>query len=296
MSKVSIILPIYNAEKTLARCLDSIFNQTVQDVQVIVINNGSKDETIEILKVYKNRFKDIKIINKVNGLMSVCKEMGVSLSDSKYICFLNQGDVLEYNFIEKMYNKIKKEKADIVFSDTTRINYLGSELLNGIKNNKKIDFSVVTDYTFIYNKIYRKEFIEKNNIEFTDKIYYDEFKYMIDILLKKPKMVYIKKPLYTTYERIDRSLISKKILEKKTTELFETLNSYKENKEEMEFICIEMFLYNSSEKLINIISIKNEMTNIFKVKYIYWKKNKYFKTKSFRYKFRCLKAYKRIEK
>ncbi len=296
MSKVSIILPVYNGQQTLARCLESIECQTLEDIQVVIVNNGSKDDSIKILKKYKKNFPKIKLIDKVNGNMSTCKNMALSLADSKYVCFVNQADTLEPEYIETMYNEIVKEKSDIVISDICRINYLGSEIALGINNNKNLDFSVVTDYSFIYNKMYRKDFIEKSNIEFDNKLYYADFKFFLDVILLKPKISYVNKALYTMYEKVDRSMLSKKKLEKKIEELFDILNNYENTNEKIEYICIDMLLYNGVDKLLQVQRIKAEIINIFKVRYIYWKKNKYFKTKSFRYKLRCAKTFKKLSK
>lgn len=293
MSKVSIILPVYNAEKTLARCLKSILNQTLQDIQVIAINNGSKDNSVKILKRYKDKIPNFKLVDKVNGSMSTVKNIGISLADGEYIAFINPTDTIEKEYIEEMYSKAKSENLDVVVSDICKLNYLGSEILLGANVSKKIDFSIVSDYTFIYNKIYNREYIDT---EFQNLLYYDNLKWQIDVFLKNPKIAYLNKPLYNLFEKVDRSIINKKHLEKRVHELFKVLNSYSSNVEEIEYICIDILLYNLLDKFMIIPSMKTELINMFKVKYIYWKKNKYFKSKSFKYKFRCVKTFSKLNK
>ena len=115
---VSIILPIYNAEKYLERCLESIITQTYANIEIILINDGSTDNSINIIKEYAIKDSRIIIIDKENEGVSVARNIGILKARGKYICFVDADDYIEKSMIEKMKCCIDKENVDLV-----RINY-----------------------------------------------------------------------------------------------------------------------------------------------------------------------------
>ena len=112
--KISIIIPIYNAEKYIERCLKSIINQTYQNLEILVINDGSTDGTIKYIEEIKKNDERIIIINKNNEGVSIARNIGISQSTGKYITFIDADDWLEPNAIEILYDEIKKNNVDIV--------------------------------------------------------------------------------------------------------------------------------------------------------------------------------------
>lgn len=115
---VSIIVPIYNAEKYLIRCLESIITQTYTNIEVILINDGSNDKSLNIIKEYANRDSRIVIIDKKNEGVSVARNVGILNAKGKYICFVDADDYIDKNMIKKMKFSIDKENVDLV-----RVNY-----------------------------------------------------------------------------------------------------------------------------------------------------------------------------
>lgn len=136
MEKVSVIIPVYNGEKYLERCVNSLINQTYTNIELIFINDGSIDNSIQILKKYNKKDKRIIIIDKKNTGVSDSRNLGIKKSTGRYICFCDCDDTYEHNYIEIMYNTITKYKTDIVRCNYKIINKDNIESLTPYKNLK----------------------------------------------------------------------------------------------------------------------------------------------------------------
>ena len=114
MCKVSIIVPVYNVEKYLERCLDSLINQSFHDIEILAINDGSTDRSLEILKKYESTDNRIKIINNSNVGVSETRNIGIMESKGEFIVFVDSDDWIDKDMIEKMYKFMTNEKSDMV--------------------------------------------------------------------------------------------------------------------------------------------------------------------------------------
>ena len=110
---ISVIIPVYNGEKTLEHTLKTLFAQTYQDVEIIVVNDGSTDSTENILNKWSSK---IRIINKKNGGVSSARNLGITEAKGEYIAFVDCDDECECNMLEKMYCALQKEKAEYVIA------------------------------------------------------------------------------------------------------------------------------------------------------------------------------------
>ena len=110
---ISVIVPIYNSEKTLERCLNSILQQVYNEIEVICVNDGSQDNSLSILEKFKIFDKRIKVISKINEGVSVARNEGIKVSNGQYILFVDSDDYIEKNMILDLYQAIKKVRADI---------------------------------------------------------------------------------------------------------------------------------------------------------------------------------------
>lgn len=120
MCKVSIIVPVYNVEKYLERCLDSLINQSFHDIEILAINDGSTDRSLEILKKYESTDNRIKIINNSNVGVSETRNIGIMESKGEFIVFVDSDDWIDKDMIEKMYKFMVNEKSDMVISTYIR--------------------------------------------------------------------------------------------------------------------------------------------------------------------------------
>lgn len=177
MIKVSIIIPIYNVEKYLRECLDSVVNQTLSEIEIICVNDGSKDNCLEIIQEYAKVDSRIKILNKDNSGYGDSMNKGIELATGEYIGIVEPDDYVEKDMFQKLYSKAKEYDADIVKSnffilqdsnkdkkitlvmlDESKKYY--DKLLSPIKNLNVYRFPMYT-----WSGIYKREFINKNNIK-----------------------------------------------------------------------------------------------------------------------------------
>ena len=189
MNDISIIVPIYNAEKYLNKCIDSILNQTKKELEIILINDGSTDNTEKLIKSYKD--KRIKYFKNTNHGIGYTRNFGIDKATSKYIMFLDSDDYLEKTACEKLFNKIEKDKLDIVMSDFYK-DYgdrveeikLPSFKDSSLKDNPDI----ITEYLNPWAKLYSAKLLKDNKIKFVEDLKYEDAPFVIEALDKANKI------------------------------------------------------------------------------------------------------------
>lgn len=191
MPDISIIVPIYNAEKYIAKCVDSLVNQTKKELEFILINDGSTDNTEEIIKTYKD--KRIKYYKNKNQGIGKTRNFGISKSTGKYIMFLDSDDYLSKNACQKMYEKILESNSDLVICDFYKVYDYGKteevKLPNFSETNLKIRPSIINEINLApWNKIYKRELIIKNKIKFIENLKYEDAPFVIEALSKAKKI------------------------------------------------------------------------------------------------------------
>ena len=118
MPKVSVIVPVYNVEKYIDKCLESLVNQTLKDIEIIIVNDGSTDNSIKIVEEYKEKYKNkIIYLEKENGGLSDARNYGIQYAKGEYIAFLDSDDYVDRKMYEKLYNKAIENNSDIVECD-----------------------------------------------------------------------------------------------------------------------------------------------------------------------------------
>jgi len=214
MSKVSIIVPIYNVENYLARCLDTCLSQTYEDIEVICINDGSTDLSYEILKHYEKFDSRIKIIDKQNGRLSSARNAGLEVAKGDYILFVDSDDYISSTTVERLYNNAKANDSDVVIFDYVNWNekqncaniYTNTEISNKYINTPfNCDTIDVNEYRYIFvatwNKLYKRSLIKE--IKFFEGVIYEDIPYWAEVYTKAKKITYIPEPFY--YYRTNRT-------------------------------------------------------------------------------------------
>ena len=177
MPKVSILVPCYNVEKYIRQCMDSIVNQTLKDIEIICINDGSKDKTLSILQEYASKDNRVKIIDKANSGYGHSMNKGLELATGEYIGIVESDDFAELDMFEVLYNTAKKHNVDVVKSNF--YGYLTKDNSNNIINiipkedANKVFCPIDSQEIFlsmpcIWAAIYRKDFLKQNNIKFLE--------------------------------------------------------------------------------------------------------------------------------
>ncbi|WP_288222123.1 glycosyltransferase [uncultured Clostridium sp.] len=221
---ISLILPVYNVEKYLQECLDSILNQSYGDYELIIINDGSTDGSIKIIEDYRDKFKNIKIITQENKGLSETRNIGLKYAMGEYILFVDSDDFLRKDMLEKLINEALETNSDIVISNY----YLYYSNINIIKylkdmpkeqsysNNEVINLMLMNKIQgHVWNKLFKYTLLKEINFEFeTDRFMEDIFP-IFKAISRANKITYIDEALYF-YRQREGSIINKK--NKKLTE------------------------------------------------------------------------------
>lgn len=201
MNTVSIIIPVYNAEKTLDRCLNSVVNQTYKDIEIILVNDGSKDNSGKICDRWADKDARIKVIHKENGGASSARNKGIENAVGEYICFVDSDDYVEEKYVEIMHNWIKQEGAQLAVC--AREQFLAKEFddeIVNVKGNLSRKHLMLLFSNWMYgpcNKMYLREIFLKNNITFDSKVLVGEDVLLVYQYLKQcSKVVYCHEKLY----------------------------------------------------------------------------------------------------
>ena len=145
--KISVIIPIYNAEKSLCRCIDSVIAQTYTNLEIIMVDDGSPDRCGEICDEYAKRDNRIKVIHKENGGLSDARNSGIEAATGEYIGFVDSDDYIRKDMYEKLYDAILTEKADISICGYKRINESGDILrTNHLSNSVYMGTDVLNNH------------------------------------------------------------------------------------------------------------------------------------------------------
>ena len=197
--KISVIIPVYNTEKFLERCLNSVLNQTLRDIEIIVVNDGSRDNSLEIIKKIKETDARIILINKENEGLTKTRNRGLEIASGKYIYNLDSDDYLEENtMFEELYNKCENDNLDIVVFDYyndfgNRKEYIKNiEISDNILINKEAyikELIMSKSGVSIWGKLIKKEIFIENNIKFPENIF------MGEDLLTSLKLVFFSKKI-----------------------------------------------------------------------------------------------------
>jgi glycosyltransferase EpsH len=199
--KVSIIVPVYNVEKYIDQCLDSLVNQTLKDIEIIIINDGSTDNSQSIINKYVKKYpQKIKSIIKENGGQGSARNLGLEIAKGEYIGFVDSDDYVDLDMYEKMYSKAKKEKSDIVICDMKDHFENGTEKYYDCTNYSNVFLKTPS----ACNKIFSRKII--NNLKFIPNIWYEDFNFTTKILLTTKKISVIHKDFYHCHCREESTM------------------------------------------------------------------------------------------
>ena len=195
MVKVSVVVPVYNVEKYLSKCLTSLVNQTLQDIEIIVINDGSTDGCLDIINDYKKRYpKKLKVINNKNHGIGFSRNCGIKKARGKYITFIDSDDYISESALEEAFNYIEEKCADVVVWDYYEVDE-NSNVVRKVEIPSFDDVNLVEKKDLLFsinpapwNKLYRTELF--NDIRFPDdKTKYEDLMTIPKVLLKAFKVV-----------------------------------------------------------------------------------------------------------
>ena len=259
MPKVSVIVPIYNVEKYLEKCINSLLSQTLEDIQIILVNDGSKDNSGNIAKEYeKNNKNRVIYVEKENGGLSDARNYGLKYATGDFIAFLDSDDYIEKNDYEEMYNKAIEENADYVECDFIW------EFPNKIRVDKQYPYKNKKEMlSFVrvvaWNKLIKRQLITDNNLEFPKGLRYEDVEFTYKLIPFINKFAYVDKP-FIHYVQREGSIAN--VQNERTAEIFTVLdnviefykknNIYEEYRNELEYNYARYLLCSSLKRMCKI--------------------------------------------
>ena len=214
MYKLTVVVAAYNVQEYIGKCLDSLVNQTYKDMEILIVNDGSKDKTEVIVREFEKKYKNIKLLNKENGGLSSARNYGIKFARGEYIAFVDGDDYLDEKTYEKVMTKLIDEKVELaifsykkVFGDKYKKIRLNKKLYGGdfLKKlfSKSDEASIV-----VWNKIFKKDIIIENNIYFENKAYFEDTGFIFRYLYYVKKISVLEDCLYSYVQR-DNSITKK---------------------------------------------------------------------------------------
>ena len=208
--KISLLVAAYNIENYIEKCLNSLVQQTLKDIEIIVVNDGSTDTTLDKIKDFANKDERIKIIDQENQGLSNVRKVGFQVAQGKYIQYVDGDDWLVLNACEKLYNQAEKELADVVVFHYQKV-YSNGEKQNCCGYHKErlashtfISFVKGGLFCSVCTKLIRRQFLVDCDFQFPQNITYGEDEAFSALLfLQQPNIAFINDYLYCYYQRTE---------------------------------------------------------------------------------------------
>lgn len=216
--KISIVIPVYNIESYLRQCLDSVINQTLKEIEIICVNDGSTDNSLQILEEYAEKDKRIRIFNKANGGISSARNLGMKYIKGEYTGFVDSDDWIELDMYEKLYQNAKVYDSDMVmcsahiFDDVSKEMkydnpYFTLECFDQTYDNCTFTHNQTEDLLFSicvtpWNKIYKSKFLDDIGVKFPDGQDFDDNSFFYETYLNASKISLVRDYLY--FYRVNR--------------------------------------------------------------------------------------------
>lgn len=204
--KVSVIIPVYNTENYIDKCISSVLNQTLKDIQIILINDGSTDSSLEKCKKWAKENNNIELISKENGGQGQARNIGLDLTKGQYVFFLDSDDYLPEDAMESLYNENIKKDCDLVCGTSISVFKNGDKIKNAnVLNTKKFEGSgkeliVNTNYKgiqpMVWLYMYKTKFLKENSIKFPEGVYHEDCEFTLKVLYKATQICFIDKTTY----------------------------------------------------------------------------------------------------
>ena len=289
MPKVSVIVPVYNVEKYITRCLTSLINQTLDDLEIILVNDGSQDNSEQIIRQFKRKHNNIIYVTKENGGLSSARNFGLIYATGEYVAFLDSDDYADRTTYQKMYEKAKATNSDYVecdfiwqYSDRQKID-------TGYRyKDKKEMFEKAR--VVAWNKLIKRDIIINNKLEFPVGLYYEDVEFFYKLLPYVNNFAFVEEPLIYYVQRED-SIVNKQGAKTKqifmvldnVIEYYRKINLYNEYEPQIEYTYSRLLLCSSLKRMIQIPDkltrklLLEETWQNLNTKFPNWKKNELLK-------------------
>lgn len=283
--KVSIIIPVYNGERYINKCLDSIINQTYYNLEIIVINDGSKDNSLNIINNYKSKDKRIIVIDKENEGQAIARNIGLDKCTGDFLTFVDIDDYVELDYVEKFIALAKKKNYDVAICNHNLVNENYESI--GIEEFDKISDPNINFMLTQFGpaaKMFKLSYLKKINFKFLENHIYEDLAVIPYVAVKTKKIEYLNEPSYNYLIHMGSTMNQVKY-NSKLNDIFDSLDNLSKlfdgnYQVELEYIYIKHLLHDASLRFLKFNNLESKrslkkINKIIRKKYPNWKKNKY---------------------
>lgn len=285
--KVSVVVPIYNVEKYLEKCLASLVAQTIDSIEILLINDGSKDGSGEIAKRYANEYENVYYFEKENGGLSDARNFGIRECQGKYIGFVDSDDYVELDMFEKMYEEANEKKADVVSCDYI-IEYSDhcKTVCGSISSKTEERFFEMK--AAAWNKLYRTEWLKELGILFPKGLIYEDTAFFCQLIPYIKTVGYVSSPFVHYVQRNNSISNSQGIKNAQIFDIFDLIIAYYQREglyekycKGLEYACTRILLGSSLIRMNGITDtmLKKEMVKrtfeYLRMNFPNWRRNPY---------------------
>jgi len=295
--KLSIIVPVYGVEKYIDKCLNSLVKQSLKEIEIIVVNDGTKDNSQKIIDKYVKKYPDkIKSYIKENGGQGSARNYGLKKTTGEYIGYVDSDDFVEKDMYKKLYNKAKENNYDIVVCGNYNVSEdYQNKNIDAFINNYNTDLeNIFFGKMAVWNKIYKRDILIKNKLEFKEKVWYEDLAFTLKAIMNSNTFAFIDEPLYDYLIREGSTMNNSNV--QRNLEILDAFNdilSYiQHNKKEeyfskIEFLAIDHIYISAIVRVLKAEAddkVKRETINklidYMNKKFPNYKNNKYINTLS----------------
>ena len=289
---VSVIVPVYNVEKYLGRCLDSLVMQTVKYIEIIVVYDGSPDGSQDIIDEYVRKHENVVSFKKENGGLGDARNFGLERAKGEYIGFIDSDDWAEPDMYEKMYAKAKEDDCDLVvcdliytFEDGSKEDYTEAGIRKLVPDNKKAGF---LSPLFAWNKLYKKELLMDNSLRYPVGLWYEDIPVTLPCFALSKKTGYVNEAFVHYVQRV--SSIMGNRTSRKFYDIFTVLDSvyafFKEHDlldeyhDELEYVFAQQLMVYGTFRFLrsdDYYDLSETARRFMNERYPEWKGNAYLK-------------------
>lgn len=303
MVDISVIVPVYNAENYLKACMDSLVNQTKKDIEIIAVNDGSKDDSLKILEEYESKYpKLVKVLSQENQGLSVTRNNGIKVAKGKYVFFVDSDDVVKTDVLEKLWKKVEEYEYDFIAYDVELIYpektvIVKSGIIDDKKELTKEDKNKLFQdmYCVAWNKLYKRDLFNDENMLFTPGIWFEDVLVLHKLIPNLKSIAHIDFAGYEYYQRensitytYSEKLIDIHFVMESILKYYRDANFFDKYKDELEYMYVR-YMYATYIKRLSKSKDKKRFNEgvdfvISEVNKNFpdYKKNKYLNGKGFK--------------
>lgn len=279
MSKLSIVIPVYNVEKYLPLCLDSIYSQITPQCQVVLVDDGSTDKSGEICDAYAEKYSNTLVRHKENAGQGSARNEGIDICDGEYIFFVDSDDTIEPDAIANIFEYIERFGADVTVFPTHSVDENGNLLYVTAENyphdtllSPYRDKFLIVGAPGPCNKIIKRQLFTDNGIKFPSGVWYEDLRTLPKIMRLAESVVYSERRIYNYLQRSGSTMNNVKA--DRNAEIMDAMDDligwfkargdYEKYHEELDYMVVSHVLLDASKRVIDIAGVSHPLVGNFR--------------------------------